>query len=267
MQNPEVRAFANSFNDTVMIDDEIEIGKMVYKHLAKKAYDLAAKVCLDLVVAKSKRNDLRNAALIAKKMFDIMLDDKNMMGRTKKVKLLKDCSMTCNFLNAVFCLYGNRYEEAIGYADMVLSRKNCLEAMFIKGRALFELGRYDEAFDVTYLIINTSKEAEEKKAIDKKLLLFEARVNEQIGNSNITICKQLIDICPECIDAYCLLRKDAAKNSKTLDVSEDEENVGLIISFNDTNITNNSFKQLLSKAEVSGKEYSKLRRRISKMVV
>lgn len=267
MQNPEVRAFANSFNDTVMIDDEIEIGKMVYKHLAKKEYDLAAKVCLDLVVAKAKRNDLRNAALIAKKMFDIMLDDKNMMGRTKKVKLLKDCSMTCNFLNAVFCLYGNRYEEAIGYADMVLSRKNCLEAMFVKGRALYELGRYDEAFDVTYLIINTSKEAEEKKAIDKKLLLFEARVNEQIGNSNITICKQLIDICPECIDAYCLLRKDTAKNSKTLDVSEDEENVGLIISFNDTNITNNSFRQLLSKAEVSGKEYSKLRRRISKMVV
>ena len=267
MQNPEVRAFANSFNDATMIDDEIEIGKMVYKHLAKKEYDLAAKVCLDLVVAKAKRNDLRNAALIAKKMFDIMLDDKNMMGRTKKVKLLKDCSMTCNFLNAVFCLYGNRYEEAIGYADMVLSRKNCLEAMFIKGRALFELGRYNEAFDVTYLIINTSKEAEEKKAIDKKLLLFEARVNEQIGNSNITICKQLIDICPECIDAYCLLRKDTAKNSKTLDVSEDEENVGLIISFNDTNITNNSFRQLLSKAEVSGKEYSKLRRRISKMVV
>ena len=167
----------------------------------------------------------------------------------------------------MFCLYGNRYDEAIGYADMVLSRKNCLEAMFIKGRALFELGRYDEAFDVTYLIINTSKEAEEKKAIDKKLLLFEARVNEQIGNSNITICKQLIDICPECIDAYCLLRKDAAKNSKTLDVSEDEENVGLIISFNDTNITNNSFRQLLSKAEVSGKEYSKFRRRISKIAV
>ena len=267
MQNPEIRAFANSFNDDTMIDDEIEIGKKVFKHLTKKEYDMAAKVCLELVIAKTKRNDLRNAALIAKKMFDIMLDDNCLMGLTKKVKLLKDCSMTCNFLNAMFCLYGNRYEEAIGYADMVLSRKNCLEAMFIKGRALFELGRYDEAFDVTYLIINTSKEAEEKKAIDKKLLLFEARVNEQIGNSNITICKQLIDICPECIDAYCLLRKDAAKNSMTLDVSEDEENVGLIISFNDTNITNNSFRQLLSKAEVSGKEYLKFRRRISKIAV
>ena len=265
MQNPEVRAFANSFNDTIMIDDEIEIGKMVYKHLAKKEYDLAAKVCLDLVVSKAKRNDLRNAALIAKKMFDIMLDDKNMMGCTKKVKLLKDCSMTCNFLNAVFCLYGNRYEEAIGYADMVLSRKNCLEAMFIKGRALFELSRYDEAFDMNYQIINISKEAEEKKAIDKKLLLFEARVNERIGNPNISICKRLIDICPECIDAYCLLRKEAIKNGKTLDVSDDEENADLAISFNDTSVSNEDFRDLLSKADVSGKDYSGMRRRIIKL--
>ena len=267
MQNPEVRAFANSFNDAVMIDDEIEIGKMVYKHLAKKEYDLAAKVCLDLVVAKSKRNDLRNAALIAKKMFDIMLDDKNLMGRTKKVKLLKDCSMTCNFLNAVFCLYGNRYEEAIGYADMVLSRKNCLEAMFVKERALYELCRYDEAFDMNYQIINTSKEAEEKKAIDKKLLLFEARVNAQIGNPNISICKQLINICPECIDAYCLLRKDAIRNGKSIEVSEDEENASLMLSFNDSNVSDDDFRKTLMKADLSGKECLKLRRRINKITI
>ena len=265
MQNPEVRAFANSFNDAAMIDDEIEIGKMVYKHLAKKEFDLAAKVCLELVVAKVKRNDLRNAALIAKKMFDILLDDHNLMGYTKKVKLLKDCSMTSNFLNATICLYGNRYEEAIGYADMVLSRKNCLEAMFIKGRALFELGRHDEAFDMNYQIINIAKEAEEKKAIDKKLLLFEARVNEKIGNSNITICKQLINICPECIDAYYLLRKDAINNGKTLDVAEDEENVSLVLSFNDTSVSNEDFKDMLASADVSGKEFSKLKRRVSKL--
>lgn len=264
MQNPEVRAFANSFNDVTMIDDEIEIGKLVYKHLAKKEFDMAAKVCLELVVAKAKRNDLRNAALIAKKMFDIMLDDQNLMGLTKKVNLLKDCSMTCNFLNAVFCLYGNRYEEAIGYADMVLSRRNCLEAMFIKGRALFEQGRYDEAFDVNYLIINTAKEAEEKKAIDKKLLLFEAKVNNRIGNPNISICKQLIDICPECIEAYCFLRKDAIENNKQIEVIE-EENASLVLAFNDTTVSDDDFRKILSEADISSKEFSKLKRRIIRL--
>ena len=212
-----------------------------------------------------KRYDLRNAALIAKKMFDIMLDDKNLMGHTNKVKLLKDCSMTSNFLNAVLCLYGNRYEEAIGYADIVLSRKICLEAMFIKGRALFELGRYEEAFDVNYQIINISKEAEEKKAIDKKLLLFEARVNERIGNTNISICKQLINICSECIDAYCILRKEVINNGKLLEVSEDEENASLVLAFNDVSVSDDNFRKLLVKAENSGKEYSKLRKRIIKI--
>ncbi len=267
-QNSEVRAFANSFNDAAMIDDELEIGKMVYKHMAKKEYDLAAKVCLKQVIAKAKRNDLRNAALIAKKMFDIMLDDKCLMGITANVDLLKDCSMTSNFLNAVFCLYGNRYEEAIGYSNMVLSRKNCLEAMFIKGRALFELGQYDEAFDMTYLITSISKEAEEKKAIDKKLLLFEARVNDSIGNPNISICKQLIDICPECLDAYCLLRKDVVnKYSKTLEVSEDEEDTGLVVSFNDPSVTETKFRKMLTKVNPSNKGYIKLRRRISRIAV
>ena len=138
-------------------------------------------------------------------------------------------------------------------------------ALFIKGRALFELGRYEEAFDVNYQIINISNEAEEKKAIDKKLLLFEARVNDRIGNPNISICKQLIGICPECIDAYCLLRKEALKNGKSLETAEDEDNASLILSFNDSSISDSDFRKLLAKAEVDGKDYSKLRRRITKL--
>ena len=137
--------------------------------------------------------------------------------------------------------------------------------MFIKGRALFELGRYEEAFDVNYQIINISNEAEEKKAIDKKLLLFEARVNDRIGNPNISICKQLINICPECIDAYCFLRKEAIKNGKSLETAEDEDNASLILSFNDSSISDSDFRKLLAKAEVAGKDYSKIRRRITKL--
>ena len=137
--------------------------------------------------------------------------------------------------------------------------------MFIKGRALFELKKYEEAFDVIYLIINTSNEEEEKKAVDKKLLLFEARVNEKIGNSNISICKQLIRICPECIEAYCILRKDAVMNGKTLEVAEDEEYADLVHSFNSTSVSDINFRELLNNSDFSSTEYSKLRRRISKL--
>jgi hypothetical protein len=120
---------------------------------------------------------------------------------------------------------------------------------------------------MNYQIINTTKEAEEKKAIDKKLLLFEARVNAQIGNPNITICKQLINICPECIDAYCFLRKDAIRNGKTIVVSEDEENASLMLSFNDSTVSDDDFRRILMKADLSGKECLKLRRRINKITI
>ena len=40
IQNPEVRAFANSFNDVAMINDELECGKMIHKYLAVKDYDM-----------------------------------------------------------------------------------------------------------------------------------------------------------------------------------------------------------------------------------
>ncbi|MBQ1645845.1 MAG: hypothetical protein II052_02985, partial [Prevotella sp.] len=198
-----------------------------------------------LVVSKAMKCDYRNAALIAKRMFDIMLDDRCLLGKTKKTKLLKDCSMTCNFLNAVICLYGNRYEEAIGYVDMVLSRKQCLEAMFIKGRALYELKRYDEAYEVVYQIISISQESEEKKAIDKKLLLFEARVNEHIGNSVIPICKQLISLCPEYIITYIMMRKELHKACKTVDFDKEEENTDLLEAFNDRNISHEDFMKMV----------------------
>lgn len=263
-QNPEIRAFANSFNDATMIDDEIEIGKLIYSHLAKKEYDLAAEVCLDIVIAKAEHNDLRNAALVAKRMFDIMLDDKYLMGLTNDVPLLKDCSMTSNFLNAVFCLYSNRYEEAIGYAEMVLSRKNCLEAMFIKGRALYELKRNDEAYDVVYQIISISKEGEEKKAIDKKLVLFEARVNERIGNSVIPIAKQLISLCPEFLSSYTMIRNEVNASGLELVFDPEEEYSDMLKVFVDKNISNQDFLKMLAQCNEE-KCIRKLRTTLSKI--
>ena len=218
-QNQEVRAFANSFNDVSMINDELESGEAIYKYQSAKNYDMAVKTCIEQVVEKIRKSDYRNAALKAKTMFDIMLDDAILKGMTEKMDILKDCSMTCYFINAVICLYGNRYEEAVGYADMVLNRKQCLEAMFIKGRALYELGKYDEAYDVVCQIITISKEGEEKKAIDKKLLLFEARVYEKLGNPNLAISQRLLKLCPEymeeAITAIIENRYHVEKRSKT----------------------------------------------------
>ena len=263
-QNPEVRAFANSFNDAALIHDELETGKRIYQYLAKNDFDNASMACLRQVIIKTRKNDYRNAALIAKKLFDIILDDKHLLGLTAKVHLLKDTSMTCNFLNAVFCLYGNRFEEAIGYADMVLCRRACFEAMFIKGRAFFELGRYDEAFDVVFQMISNAQNSEDQKAVDKKQLLFEARINDKIGNPNISVCKQLIKLCPDCHDAYVIMRRELFRRNMMPEYSVDEVD-NIITSFANAAISDIEFAEVLKRKCIGNQDYTKLRRFIGKL--
>ena len=126
-----------------------------------------------------------------------MLDDKCLKDLTKDIALLKDCSMTCNFLNAVVCLYGDRLEEAIGYADMVLDRRACLEAMFIKGKALQGLNRFEEAMEIAKLIRSAGEKSADRIVVDKKQYLFESELNEQLGNPNVDTCLHLIKMVPK----------------------------------------------------------------------
>ena len=264
IQNPEVLAFANTFNDEKMINDEFELGKLFYSYLKNKEYDKCTMACLSQVLDKTAKRDYRNAALLAKKMFDVMVDDEHLMGETDDVILLKDCSMTAHFLNAVFCLYGNRYDEAIGYAELVLSRRECIEAMFIKARALYAMGDYDRAYDMNTQIITATMKHEDRKNIDNKLLLFEAKLNSMVGNSNIAICKKLIKNCPECLLAFVLLRKCIFKEDANLEVNDDEGNAELIKAFNNRELSDGDFMSLLKNCDLKSKAFLKMQRKASK---
>ncbi len=254
MQNSEIKAFANSFNDVPMIEEELSFGRMLYKHLSNKDYDNAAKVCLHFAIEKLKVGDYRNAALTAKKMFDVMLDDKCLSSATKDIPLLKDCSMTCDFLNAVLCLYNGRYEESVGYSDMVLDKKAaqkkspCMEALFIKAKALYRLERYEEAVDVVRQIREVSTNSEEKVDIDKKQYLFEAKLNQRLGTSVVKPCQHLIKLCPEYLPAYMMLRKEALANNMFIETDEDEQNA-FVIAFNDVDVTESDFEKQLQEAD------------------
>lgn len=266
LQNTEIKAFANSFNDILLIDDELNHGRLLYKHIQDKDYDSAAKECLQWSLEKMKAGDYRNAALLAKKMFDVMLDDKCLKGLTKDIALLKDCSMTCNFLNAIVCSYSDRLEEAIGYADMVLDRRLCPEAMFIKGKALQNMGRYEEALEVTRLIRKTCEESEDKIVIDKKQYLFEAELNERLGNPDIDACKQVLKLCPEYTPAYVILRSVAKNEILALEEGENEEENPLVSAFNDRTISDEDFKEMIEKSDrkrSSFKQFSSKARKIN----
>ena len=262
--NPEIKAFSNSFNDVVMIQDELESGKEVYKHIARKQYDQASLALLNMTLSKIQLKDYRNAALLAKQMFDVMLDDDNLIGRTAGFTLIKDCNITCNFLNSVICLYGNKYEEAIGYADLVLSRRNCLEAMYVKARANYELGNWEETSGILFQIMTISTEGEEKRAIDKKLYLLEIKTNDKIGNPNVGLCKKLIKICPSCTRAYSFMRNEIIKKGQKLS-GEDIPASELIKNFDNTKLNESDFNSILNDIDMKSDVFREFKKELLKI--
>lgn len=262
--NPEIKAFSNSFNDVAMIKDELESGKEVYKHIAQKQYDQASNALLNTALTKVRHKDYRNAALLAKQMFDVMLDDDNLIGKTADLPLIKDCNITCNFLNSVMCLYGERYEEAIGYADLVLSRRNCLEAMFVKARANYQLGDWEEAAGVLFQMMTISTESEEKRAIDKKLYLLEIKVNDKMGNPNVGLCKELLKICPDCVKAYSFIRNECMQKGLKLS-GEDLPASPLVKSFDNISLNESEFNLVLQNVDMKSEEFKHFKKELLKI--
>ena len=87
-----------------------------------------------------------------------------------------------------------------------------------------------------------------------------------IGNSNLTICKRLIKICPECLVVYMMLRAEALKNGKTLETTDDSENDGderLVIAFNDEEVSDEEFGEMLAEADQRSVAFIRLNRRLS----
>ena len=100
---------------------------------------------------------------------------------------------------------------------------------------------------------------------DKKQLLLEAKINVEIGNSNMSICKKLVKICPECLKAYVMLRAEALKNGKALETTDDgenDENEKLVVAFNDADLSDEDFEKMLEE-EKGSKAFARLGRRVS----
>lgn len=262
--NPEIKAFANSFNDAALIEEELNSGKEVFKHLSKNRYDEASNALLSMVQNKIKLKDYRNAALLAKQMFDVMLDDDNLIGATSDIPLIKDSNMTCNFLNSILCLYGNRYTEAIGYADLVLSRRICLEAMFVKARAYYELENWNKTLDILFQIVLISTEGAERRAVDKKLYMLEIKVNDKLGNPNIGLCKALLKICSGCVRAYSFMRNEVIRKGVNLS-GDDIPESDLIRDFDNPKLSESDFTSMLKNMDMKSDVFTQFKKTLLKI--
>ena len=85
-----------------------------------------------------------------------------------------------------------------------------------------------------------------------------AKLNEKLGNSNVEICKKLIKLCPECVSAYAIMRREAIKDGKQIDANGDLNEF-----FNDISVSDEEFVAKLSQAD--SRDLIRLRRRVNNL--
>lgn len=260
--NSEILLFAQEFNNLHDIANEFESSKAVYMPLQRDDYDEAAKRYLQLVLKRTLDGDIDEAVLMSTKMLEIMVGDEHLFGSIDEVpKILFGIStLDAKFLIALLSLYSGNAEQAIAFADEVLSMQGQFReaALFVKSRALVRSERYQDAD-----IINEQLgEFLDMSIPDAKVLYMIALNNElHVGDPGLDIMRRLIDTRPRYDNGILSLRMLMKRHNMTLDSPKESE---LIASFN-SNLPQDEFATMLKKyREKSPRAVSYLIQRIRK---
>lgn len=216
--NAEIMAFANTFNNEDIIREELSDGTTIYSHLRNNDVDEAAKVCLELTQQKVRDGKLREASLMLKKMFDIMVCDDCLLGQVKNFDLLKVDSLIANFINASMCLYSGKPELGIVYADRVILRKDeCKEAHYVKSRCLSLLEDWNGA-DIENIRISDICGSDIDK--DHKAIYHLSMVNNHIGDPSLSYIQFVISLHDKYMPAIMELRRQLKSEERSLETEE-----------------------------------------------
>lgn len=197
----EIVSYAKNYNDDELIANEIAIGQKIFKGLKQHDYDSVASLLLHMSIEKAEQNQLKEAVYLCRNMFDIMISDEHMMNSISCTLQIAGNNIASNMLNAIYSLYSGNYSKGIMYADLVIAKKKCKEAMFVKARCLSMLGKYTEA-DLQHVdLIDMIG-----KSVDAKTYYAVSTNNEKIGDPGLGIMQTVIKLYPEYNTAILRLR-------------------------------------------------------------
>ena len=260
----EVLTYASSYNDEQVINSEIESGKAVYQLLAHHNYDEAAKQYLLLVQKKAEGGDIKEAMQQAKRFLDTVICDDDLFGCVNEVpaELKAADHWAPRFLVALLSLYAGEYEQALMFADCVLSQHQCQEALYVKSRCLAKLERYEEADAVNVQMGDVF----DMSTPDCKVLYMIAMLNEMhIGDNGLNLMQELIKAKPKYNKGILSLRY-LMKRKGLLLVKTSDDPRELVDYFN-SDIVDEEFAQKLTTArEKAPKAVEYLLRLIKKQV-
>ena len=224
----EIITYSNGYNDEQSIHNEIESGTSVYNSLLNNDYDEAARQYLLLVHKKAVAGDIKEAIQQAKRFLDTLVCDEELFGCIEEIpaEILTGSHWTAKFLVALLSLYAGEYGQALEYADAVLEKHRCQEALFVKSRALAMLGRYKEADEINVLIGDTFDMA----TPDAKVLYMIAMLNEMhIGDPGLELMGRLVEAKPKYDKGIHAMRMLMRRHGIMLDSPQESE---LVDAFN-----------------------------------
>jgi hypothetical protein len=195
-----------------------------------------------LAEKKVKEGDFKEALHLSKYFLDTLICDEDIYSCITEVPevLLNTNHWTMKFLAALLHLYANNYQEASCAIDEVLSEHHCLEALYLKSRALTKLELYAEADKVNVMI---GDEFDLGKP-DIKSLYMIAMLNEtHIGDPGLNLMKYLVIEKPEYNNGVLVLRGLIKKYGLAL---HEEQECELVNMFN-SDVNDDTFLALLKK--------------------
>ena len=253
IKNAEVQQYTSTFNDEELISSTLEEGRALYPFIKTLDYDGAAGKCMELAQNELKRCNTREACLMFRKMLGLMSFDGVLLGTCDKWPLMESQSQMVWFNNAILCLYGNRFTQAIEYADRLLAQRQLLEAYYIKSRAFYFLGDYKSADEANEKMINIINESKGQITPDVKFMQSLAEVNQRIGDPFLDVYQKIVLNNPEYIPAHRAFYEAMHTSDRKLVLPDDQQLPILAEAFNN-NADADSFVDALEQAHLNNKE-------------
>lgn len=237
----EVISFAQRYNDQKQIDAQMSLGTTLHEVLRQHDYDQACQILLQQALQDTKKGNYRHATLLCRQCFDIMVQDQPLFGSIQQVPAIQGSqqSLCALFLLATFSLYAEQYADAIRYANQVLAHRACLDALYIKARALTQLCHYREADRVNVELVNLLD-----GSFDAKSYYEIACLNvEQLGDPGTDIICQVVRYRSNYLPAIRAARLLMQRQGHRIHMKKDQTNP-LVDAFNSAIDTDTFIAQL-----------------------
>lgn len=263
-KDDEVLAFTSRFNDDSIIESQLAEGKALYPFLKVQDYDGAVFKYMELAKDAIQKGAHRNACLLFKKMMNIMISDDVLKNSCSNMPVNKEENQVAWFNNAVICLYGDRPELAIQYANKLLSVRTVYEAMYIKTRALTVIGNYSEADELNVAMGDVLKPENGGNGFDLKFIYSVATVNEMVGDPCLGAYQRVILERPNYFPGHKAFYVAMKRQGKKLMLAEGHELPELAKLFNDSFTVGAFIEKLTLVYKENRQEYNKFNETIKK---